>query len=55
MLAQAKSVVKASQDFTNVMANLKKAMESLSEAGANHEVEQLIYITNSTNPFNIKS
>lgn len=55
VLAQAKSVVKASQDFTNVIANLKKAMESLSEAGANHEVEELIYITNSTNPFNIKS
>lgn len=55
VLAQAKSVVKASQDFTNVIANLKKAMESLSEVGTNHEVEQLIYITNSTNPFNIKS
>ena len=55
VLAQAKSVVKASQDFTNVMANLKKAMESLSEAGANHEVEELIYITNSTNPFNTKT
>ena len=55
VLAQAKSVVKASQDFTNVIANLKKAMESLSEVGSNHEVEQLIYITNSTNPFNIKS
>lgn len=54
VLAQAKSVVQASQDFTNVMANLKKAMESLSEAGVNHEVEELIYITNSTNPFNTK-
>lgn len=55
VLAQAKSVVRASQDFTNVIVNLKKAMKSLGEASANHEVDELIYITNSTNPFNVKS
>lgn len=55
ILAQAKSVVQSSKDFTNVITNLKKAMESLSEASAGLMIKELIYITNSTNPFHVKS
>lgn len=55
ILAQAKAVVQGNRDFKNVLANLKKAMESLSEACYNQNVEEIIYITNSANPFNVKS
>lgn len=55
ILAQAKSVVRSSEDFTNVTANLKKSLTSLSEAYHNNKsVKQLIYITNSPNPLHIK-
>ena len=56
ILAQAKSVVKSSTDFKNVRKNLKKAIETLSEAAAkgNVNVKQLIFITNSPNPLNDK-
>lgn len=55
VLAQAKSVVNSSTDFSHVIENLKKSIVSLSEAehktGA---VRELIYITNTRNPFNEK-
>lgn len=49
LMAQAKSVVKGSSDFSNVRRNLKKAIGTLSSAD-NKSVEQLILITNSKNP-----
>lgn len=52
ILAQAKSVVKASSDFRNVRKNLKKALISLAEAGEKIDTKELIMITNSLNPFN---
>ncbi|MBF1109098.1 MAG: hypothetical protein HXL56_01070, partial [Solobacterium sp.] len=52
ILAQAKSVVKSSTDFRNVREKLKAALKSLSEGNKNVDVEKLIYITNSYNPFN---
>lgn len=54
IFAQAKSVVKSSTDFKNVLANLKKALESLSEASKSKDftINKLIFITNSPNPFN---
>ena len=51
ILAQAKSVVKASTDFDNVRAKAKSAMKSLSEASKNVKVQKLIYYTNSPDPF----
>jgi len=54
IFAQAKAVVKSSTDFSNVLSNLKKSLVSLSEA--NHKsgiiTKELIYITNTPNPFN---
>lgn len=50
ILAQAKSVVNSSTDFCNVRANLKKALESLSEGSKKVTAEKLIFITNSPNP-----
>lgn len=50
ILAQAKSVVNSSSDFRNVRANLKKALESLSEGSKKVTAEKLIFITNSPNP-----
>ena len=55
ILAQAKSVVNSSTDFSNVLSNLKKSIISLSEA--EHKlgvVKEFIYITNTPNPFNEK-
>lgn len=52
ILAQAKSVVKASTDFSNVRTKAKAAMTSLSEAAEKVKVRNLIYYTNSPNPFN---
>lgn len=54
ILAQAKSVENASSDFSNVRANLKKALTTLSEASEKIDAKQLIFITNSPNPFNDK-
>lgn len=56
IFAQAKSVVNSSSDFRNVLANLKKSVESLSEAyhNAPNTVRELIYVTNSPNPFKEK-
>ena len=52
VLAQAKSVVKASSDFNHVRANANKAMMSLSDGAKKVNVRELVYITNSPNPFN---
>ena len=50
VLAQAKSVVKSSTDFSNIRAKAKKAMESLSEAAQKLPARELIYYTNSPDP-----
>lgn len=50
--SQAKSVVKASNDFTNVKQKLNDALESLADAYKMGDSKQLIYVTNSPNPFN---
>lgn len=52
ILAQAKSVEKASTDFRNVRANLKKALVSLSDGARKSNAQGLIFITNSSNPLN---
>ncbi len=52
ILAQAKAVEKSSYDFNNVRKNLKKALTSLSEGAQKTDSQQLIFITNSPNPFN---
>lgn len=52
ILAQAKAVEKSSYDFSHVRENLKKALNSLSEGAWKTTVQQLIFITNSHNPFN---
>lgn len=52
ILAQAKAVVNSSSDFSHVRANLKKALNSLSDGAQDANVERLIFITNSPNPFN---
>lgn len=49
--SQAKSVVNASNDFANVKKKLKDAIESLTEAYSIGDSKQLIYVTNSPNPF----
>ncbi len=56
LLAQAKSVVNGSTDFSNVLRNLKDAIVSLSDANKNcPSVKQFIYITNSANPLTVAS
>ena len=52
ILAQAKSIVNSSTDFTNVRKNLKKALNSLSEGSKKVQTKKLILITNSPNPLN---
>ena len=52
ILAQAKAVEKSSSDFSHVRENLKKALVSLSEGAQKTYAQQLIFITNSPNPFN---
>ena len=52
LLAQAKSVVKASTDFSHVKANVNKALDSLSDGVQKVNVKEIVYITNSSNPFN---
>lgn len=55
LLAQAKAVVNSSTDFSNVLSNLKKSITSLSEAEhKSGKVKELIYITNTPNPFKEK-
>ena len=50
--SQAKSVVRASNDFSNVKQKLNDALESLADAYKMGDSKQLIYVTNSPNPFN---
>ena len=52
ILAQAKAVEKSSSDFSHVRENLKKALISLSEGAKKTDAQELIFITNSPNPFN---
>ncbi len=52
IFAQAKAVEKSSSDFSHVRENLKKALVSLSEGAQKTDAQQLIFITNSPNPFN---
>lgn len=52
VLAQAKAVEKASNDFRNVRANMEKAIKSLSEGNQRVDAQELIMVTNSPNPFN---
>lgn len=49
--SQAKSVFKP-DDYTNVIAKLQSGLRTLDNAAKNANVEKLIYITNSPNPFN---
>lgn len=51
IMAQAKATVKGSSDFSHVRSKLSDAIKTLSSAD-NKSVEQLILITNSTNPLN---
>lgn len=51
VLAQAKSVVNSSTDFSNVRHKVKKAVESLSEEAQKCKPKELVYITNSPDPF----
>lgn len=55
ILAQAKSVEKSSSDFSNVRANLKKSLMTLSEGCQKVKTSELILITNSPNPFQDKN
>ena len=50
--AQAKSVVKP-DDYTNVKAKLKSALETLNQAARNGDASLFTYATNSSNPFHI--
>lgn len=52
ILAQAKAIVRASEDFKHVKENLKKALITLSEGSQNISVKELIFVTNSPNPIN---
>lgn len=58
--AQAKSVVKSSSDFRNVIKNMTNSLISLQNASQNAfeksiKIKELIMITNSPNPLNDKS
>ncbi len=56
VLAQAKSVVQGSTDFSHVTQNLQNAIESLSDAvQKSPSVNKLIYITNSADPLGVPS
>lgn len=51
LYSQAKSVFKP-DDYSNVIAKLQAGLRTLDNAAKNTNVEKLIYITNSPNPFN---
>ncbi|MDR3348660.1 MAG: hypothetical protein LBO03_03500 [Acidaminococcales bacterium] len=50
--SQAKAVFNPYDDYSNVISKLKSGLSTLSSAARHPNVEQLIYITNSPNPFN---
>jgi hypothetical protein len=51
IFSQAKSVFKP-DDYTHVTAKLQAGLKTLNEAAKKPNVERLIYVTNSPNPFN---
>ncbi|MDR1677834.1 MAG: hypothetical protein LBS44_05515, partial [Deltaproteobacteria bacterium] len=51
LIAQVKAVVNP-HDFSQVKEKLEKGLQSLNQAAKFSDVEQLVYITNSPNPFN---
>ena len=51
LMSQVKSVVK-SDDYSHVIENLGKGLQTLNNAAKISNVEQLVFITNSPNPFN---
>ena len=53
LMSQAKSIMRV-DDYQNVIRNLKDGLKTLNEAAKLSGVEQLVYITNSPNPFNDK-
>ena len=55
VLAQAKSVVNSNTDFKNVRSKAKQAVLSLSRSSYRLKARELVYITNSPNPFNQRS
>lgn len=52
ILGQAKSIVKGSSDYKNVIKNLEKALVTLSEGSISTNCKELILVTNSYNPLN---
>ena len=50
--AQAKAVFNPYDDYSNVLSKLKDGLRTLDNASKQPNVEQLIYVTNSPNPFN---
>jgi hypothetical protein len=50
--SQAKSVFDPYNDYSHVVKKLKAGLKTLNSAAAMPNVEQLIYVTNSPNPFN---
>ena len=51
LMSQAKSVMRI-DDYSHVKSNLEKGLKTLNHAAKLSEVEQLVFITNSPNPFN---
>jgi len=50
LMSQAKSVMRI-DDYSNVKGNLEKGLKTLNNAAKLSDVEQLVFITNSPNPF----
>jgi hypothetical protein len=50
--AQAKAVFNPYDDYSNVITKLKDGLRTLDNSAKQPDVEQLIYVTNSPNPFN---
>lgn len=51
LFSQSKSVFNPYDDFSNVLANLKNGLRTLNNSSKLPDVKNLIYITNSNNPF----
>jgi formylmethanofuran dehydrogenase subunit D len=50
--SQAKAVFNPYDDYSNVISKLKSGLRTLNNAAHQPNIEQLIYVTNSPNPFN---